>query len=162
MYSLLLITTMDHFSSLASPSDCTTVTLHPYRLLSPSSKSCTRTLSSDWCVSAVLRWQEEKSEYVRHVFAKTFREASTKLSDILYNFNDNSFTSGLNPVPRHSTSCMLGIPLKSFDVIPENNMKFQSILLDFCLLLNYFEAPKRCVPLTLKPKPAIWHMSTPS
>jgi len=54
------------------------------------------------------------------LFEITFSDANTVDSGSLNNWSEISFKSTSNVSPKHSTSCMPEIPLKSRDVIPEN------------------------------------------
>ena len=62
---------------------------------------------------------DEYSMKVRQLSVITFRDANTVDSGSLNNCKEMSLTSGFKCPPQHSTSCILGIPRKSRDVMPE-------------------------------------------
>ena len=93
VYSPFRWTKMDQDDVRASSPDLKTLALHPYPLLSPSSKSAISTLSLDCRVEMVSIKQEEYSPYVTHSLVKVLRYAKTELSEIVYIFKERSFIS---------------------------------------------------------------------
>lgn len=118
---LLRWTEISHLSVSVFPKDWTEITVHPYRLASPSSKSSTNTLSLDLCVWFGSMRHDEKSPRVMQLFIITFSEATAVLSESLCICSDINFTSGFSVSPEHTISLRLGMFLKSREYSPENN-----------------------------------------
>ena len=131
-HSLFLLTTIDHVVVCGSPSELTVLALQPNSLLSPSCRSATSTRNRDLWVSTVSIKHEDIAPNVMQLLANTLRDANTELSDVVYILSDSSFTSASSFPPQHSTSCILGIPLKSRDSIPvnkhDNSLRYASSL----------------------------------
>ena len=95
--------------------------MQPNLLPSPSSRSCTSTLSFDLWGSFLSIAHDEKSPYVMQLVVYKFKDATTEDSEFLYICNDISFASESSFPPQHSTSCILGIPRKWRAAIPERH-----------------------------------------
>ena len=117
-YSLFLLTTIFQFDVSGFPNEFRTWTVQPYSLLSPSSKSYASTRSRDIRGSSSSNTQDESCPNVIQLLVSTFSNDNTVLSRRSSISSDNSFTSGARYPPQHSTSCRLGIPLKSRHDIP--------------------------------------------
>ena len=118
MYLLTRVTRSCQENVLEVPNEFSVFAVHLNCRLSPSSKSKTRILSLDRCVSTLLISHDAKSPKVTQVFENMFNDAKGMFSGNLNICSASNFTSGFKLLPVHSTSCRLAIPLKSRDVSP--------------------------------------------
>lgn len=118
------LTTSDHVIIFTLPPDRKLVTLHPYTLVSPSSKSVNKALSLVFLESAASITQDAKlPSEVEHSPFSVYTEARTLSWGMVYSTIDMTSTLESRLLPVHSSTRMLWNPWNGREVNPGRGEK---------------------------------------